>query len=365
MDKAPEKQYDESGVFSLDGQWDASDGKVMKKIAVPGNWFLQGLDVDELTYSREFSAPKMKGKRKRLVFKGVDYIASVKLNGARLGEHEGYFSKFSFDLDSLEETNLLEVNVSAPKEKFPFPWFKSQIKGVLQQWYCRPGGKTGQESGTGGIWNSVFIESFEDCKIECAKITPDYDERAIKIEAKIKNYEECGEAVLRFGAAGQEWEERAVLKNGINKLSFTKKVDVKDWWPWDRGEQNLYDVSMELLKDGKEQDRWEGRFGMRKIEWKNDLLYVNNEKYFLRGTNYCSSQWMSEMDKGKYEKDIGLMKEMNANSVRVHAHVEKKELYDTCDEQGILVWQDFPLHWEYVNTIPFVKKSKKMIREMV
>lgn len=356
-------------VYSLDGEWEASYGKKRLVVHVPSNWYLEGFDGEELNYLKTFSDPKIGGKRKRLVFEGVDYIAEVKLNGVELGKHEGYFSRFSFDVtDTINEDNVLEVRVKAPKEKVPFPVLinsRSQVKGILQQWDCRPGGRTGQKKGTGGIWKPVYIESFGDYKIENAKVTPDYDGRSVKIDIAITNYEGPENASLKISTAGQDWVENALLRKGSNDMSFSRKVEVEDWWPWDRGAQNLYDVSIQVLKSGEVQDSWRGRFGMRKIEWKNDKLYVNNEKYFLRGTNYCSSQWMSEMGTGEYEKDIGLLKEMNANSIRVHAHVEKKELYETCDEKGILVWQDFPLQWDYISSPSMLKKSKKMMKEMI
>lgn len=350
--------------FSLDGEWDVKGKK--RKIKVPSNWFLEGLDTEELTYTKKFKSQELAGKRKRLVFEGVDYETEVFLNGVRLGEHEGYFSEFSFDVQNLLiEDNFLEVRVKAKKEGFNFPWMKTQIKGILQHWDCRPGGKDSQDQGTGGIWKPVRVESFGDYRIESVKVTPNYDERTITIEPTIYCYEKQSNAKVKLKAAGQELEKEIRLKKGINKPSFTKKVDVKDWWPWDRGEQNLYEVSIELSKDGKEQDKWGDRFGMRKIVWKNDLLYVNNEKYFLRGTNYCSSQWMGGMDKTKYEKDADLLKGMNANSIRVHAHIEKKELYDVCDEKGILVWQDFPLQWDYLSWFSTAKKAKRMMKEMI
>ena len=40
----------------------------------------------------------MSGKRLRLVFESVDYFAKVWLNDELLGEHEGYFNPFSFEI---------------------------------------------------------------------------------------------------------------------------------------------------------------------------------------------------------------------------------------------------------------------------
>ncbi|UUZ85138.1 hypothetical protein LJK88_17100 [Paenibacillus sp. P26] len=53
------------------------------------------------------------GKRVYLVFKGVDYKATVYLNRKCLGDHEGFFAPFEFDVtDVLQEHNTLVVEVS-------------------------------------------------------------------------------------------------------------------------------------------------------------------------------------------------------------------------------------------------------------
>jgi beta-mannosidase len=69
------------------------------------------------------------------------------------------------------------------------------------------------------------------------------------------------------------------------------------------------------------------------------------------------------MDRDRYEQDIRLMRDANLNMIRVHAHVERPEFYELCDEYGILVWQDFPLQWYYAKEIE--ERAVEQIRAMV
>ena len=59
------------------------------------------------------------------------------------------------------------------------------------------------------------------------------------------------------------------------------------------------------------------------------------------------------------------MREANLNIVRMHAHVNRKEYYDECDRQGILVWQDFPLQWTYDDSNEFAENAVEQIKVMV
>ncbi|MEM0236122.1 sugar-binding domain-containing protein, partial [Thermofilum sp.] len=69
---------------------------------------------------RGFSLPEgLRGNRVRLIFLGAFYRAAVWLNGIYLGEHEGYFSPFYFDVTDLLNfggANTLVVCLSSPVE---------------------------------------------------------------------------------------------------------------------------------------------------------------------------------------------------------------------------------------------------------
>jgi len=89
------------------------------------------------------------------------------------------------------------------------------------------------------------------------------------------------------------------------------------------------------------------------------------KKLFLRGTNIIPTQFLSELSRTKIEELVCTIKEANINIVRVHAHVNKKELYDEFDKQGILLWQDFPLQWTYDTSPTFAKNAVSQIKDMV
>jgi beta-mannosidase len=71
------------------------------------------------------------------------------------------------------------------------------------------------------------------------------------------------------------------------------------------------------------------------------------------------------MTPDKYRLDLALMRQAGINAIRVHAHVEGEELYRQADEAGLIVWQDFPLQWGYVDDAEFTAEAVRQAVAMV
>ena len=86
-------------------------------LEVPGDWNTQARELvfyqGVVWYKRRFAAGPAPGTRSFLYFGAANYRASVYLNGLLVGEHEGGFTPFNFDVtDQLRSAeNLLVVKV--------------------------------------------------------------------------------------------------------------------------------------------------------------------------------------------------------------------------------------------------------------
>ncbi|KAA1394043.1 glycoside hydrolase family 2, partial [Escherichia coli] len=80
------------------------------------------------------------------------------------------------------------------------------------------------------------------------------------------------------------------------------------------------------------------RTGLRKIvkQPDNKGWLLNDRRLFIKGSNYIGSPWLSTMTRKKYRRDFRLVQAMNANAIRVHAHVAGRALYDVADEMGLM-----------------------------
>jgi len=384
------------------------DDSAWASMRLPQNWFLGGLDHHGVVwYRREFRHRNRPGKYATLRFDGVDYFAEAYLNGEFLGRHSGYFEPFEFDVTPTLRSgkNLLAVRVESPYETPGLDgWYlhKKLIKGVLNHHDCRPGGAwqpVGQSDNTGGIWNRIAYEVHGAVTIEQVLLQADWNARTPLLHADLRvnnrNPQLRSQVEIRCtpeNFVGQAYQASQTLEVPEGRSQHTLALPVPDvvrWQPWDRGEPNLYKVSLTL-----EGTTFATLFGFRTVRVEDGFQWsINEEPYFPRGSNYIASQWLSEtlfpeVSQGKnhpfgghlpdqppgskashppswFERDVALAKGANLNLLRVHAHVLPPEFHEACDRAGMLVWQDFPLQWGYTDEGDFQDEAERQVRAML
>lgn len=393
--------------ISLNGEWEykqtgseigenpspSLDTSKWHKMNIPQNWYLEGFNYHGVMWFRKnFSAdPGWRGRAIQLHFGGIDYFADVWLNGSKIGHHEGYFQPISFDIpDQLNyvDENILVVRVESPYEEYKtvWPYQKSLIKGVFSHSAYRPGdpwSSTGQEYNTGGIWDDVILVihdflSISDIQIQATWPTT----QTIGIDPKvitrftIDNYADTtieADVKLTFTPLNHSGNSISLPRKSTTLPRGQMTIDLtgiaKDpslWWSWDRGEPNLYTARVEIVSGSKTLVQKEIIFGFRQInitdEWH---FYLNGERFFPRGSNYISSLWLSETDADWFVRDGDLIRDGNLNFIRLPAHVEPPEFYETMDKIGVLVWQDFPLQWGYSDAPAFIDEAQRQLSEMI
>ncbi len=380
------------------------DDTAWQQMRIPQNWFLAGLDHHGVVwFRREFIYdPSSEHPCQTLHFDGVDYFSDIYLNGMFLGHHTGYFDPFSYDISQIliHGKNLLAARVDSPYETPGLDgWHlrKRLIKGVLNHHDCRPGGGwdlDGQSYNTGGIWNRIYIEEHDLVTVTDFLLRADLNTQPPILHAEILLFNRAEKQHSRL-------EVRCVPGNFKGK-EFSTEIDldipagqshshvqlsvpgVELWQPWDRGHPNLYKVTLTL-----EEENYASLFGFRTVRVDDGFhWHINDQPYFLRGSNYLPTQWLSEAlfpevayskthpfgrssdflslnNDDCFSRDVALARQANLNLLRVHAHILPSEFHAACDRAGMLVWQDFPLQWGYTDDPSFHNEAERQIRAMV
>ncbi|WP_341938296.1 glycoside hydrolase family 2 protein [Marinimicrobium sp. C2-29] len=346
----------------------------------------------EWWYSHRFAVPEsMKGKVIRLLFEGVDYSCDVWLNGHHLGRHEGMFSGFEFDItdfinfdDWRDGSNMLMIKLDPPPKNYRL---------------C--GGKKVNFSGdyfTGlvpfGIWRPIRIEATDAVRIKNVRADvslPQPGEAAVDVLVEVWNHgDKPMTADLEFALSGRNCEATPAgetksvrLEPGLNTLEQRlTATDPKLWWPWDMGDQNLYNLDVSVKQEGGGSDQQQEVIGLREIRMEMNpgftpeeteypwTFVVNGKRHFLRSACWGGqpSLLYGRNNLKKYEDRVAMVKEANINNLRIFGWhpPEIPDFYRLCDELGITVWTNFTLATQaYSKEDAFVKDVLHECRAIV
>ena len=334
-------------------------------VRVPGHWQLEdafaayeGIVLYRCRFAHRASSA---GTTFSLLFGGAYYSARVWLNGVYLGEHEGYFAPFEFDVTDVivGGENEVLVEVCSPEE--PDENDRKTIGGAWARWdgmasYINPG----------GIFGEVSVVPGGEVRIRSLAASADNTGRGrayVDLYSRRKTRTKLVGRVspLGFEAPGARFEREVQIEQGDNRFEIGFHLpDVRAWWTWDRGEQPLYELVLDCAGTGQT-----ARFGARTVELRDWNVYLNGERIFLRGINYLPSDaYPARASEERLRADASLVRGAGMNSARVHAHVADAAFYEACDELGLLLLQDFPLQWTHRRGIlgPAVAQAGEMAR---
>jgi beta-mannosidase len=337
------------------------DDRDWAEIAVPHHWRSHeafAASDGPIVYRRRFEAPGpdplTPGRRTWLQFDGLFYQGDAWLDGAYLGDTEGYFFPHCFEVTELlaersEHLLALELTCDRPRDKTA----KRNLTGVFQDWDCFD-----QDWNPGGIWRPVRL--FETGAVRIAGLRVlciDAGEQRATVE--IRATLEASEAgtismtttIGRTGGvtAAANIEAEHSLAAGRNEVRWRLPVEQPDlWWPHALGGQPLYDVTVSVGPADDASDTRTVRTGLRRFQMKNFVATVNGERLFLKGANQGPvRRELGEATPEQLEGDVLLAREAGLDLLRVHGHVTRPEFYDAADRHGVLLWQDLPLQWGY------------------
>jgi beta-mannosidase len=339
-------------------------------VEVPGHWrsapALAGADGPVIYRAPRFEVdPGPPGARHWVVLDGAFYQADVWLDGAYLGDQEGYFAPHAYeitDLARLGREHVLAVEVANPPQRDKRA--KRTITGVFGHWDCLD-----PDDNVGGLWRPVRIERTGPVRIErmrvlCREATP--DRAVVDVHARLDT--DVARAVrVRTAVDGAvEREHEFGLARGVNDLTWSFGVeDPPLWWPWSLGDQRFVHVEVSVAVEHVVSHARTVRTGLRQVGMRRDwVLSVNGERLYVKGANLAPTRArLADATPAEMARDAALARDAGLDLVRIHGHVARPELYDAADDAGLLVWQDFPLQWGYDRTVR--RNAVRQAEEMV
>ena len=326
----------EYAITPVDAVPEKMDGHILVPFAVESALSGVGRSVtehDALWYEREFSVPKdWAGSRIMLNFGAVDWKAEVYVNDELAGCHTGGYAPFSFDVTDLllqGKTNSLKVKVTDGTDS----WFQPRGKQVSEPegiWY----------TAVTGIWQTVWMEPVSESYVKSFHSVADIDASVLNVyvDAVLTEGDACEVVLMECG-------------NVINKGRGTEvSLHVPQMKLWSPDSPYLYDVEVNIVRDGAVVDRVSGYAAMREISYRKDAsghkrMYLNGEPLFQYGP-LDQGWWPDGLYTAPSDEalvfDIQKTQDFGFNMIRKHVKVEPARWYWHCDRLGMLVWQDMP-----------------------
>lgn len=294
-------------------------------MGIPGDWNTQSdnlfLYEGTIWFRQQFSYTPS-DKKVLLYFGASNYDSKVYLNGKKVGEHEGGYTPFNFDVTTLLQSGnnklIVKVDDKRRADAVPtnnFDWFNY-----------------------GGITRDVmlvelpqtFINSY---KVQLKKGTNNVLEASVQLSEK-----KAGEKV---NLEIPELKIKQVLTTDQSgKASVELKIAPKLWSP---EAPKLYDVTI-----ASAEDKVKDAIGFRTIETRGREILLNGKPIFLKGVSIHEEAAFRNGRIYSVDEDRTLLnwaKDLGCNYVRLAHYPHNEQMVRLAEEMGLLVWSEIPVYW--------------------
>jgi beta-galactosidase len=313
------------------------------------------------TYRKRFTLPEpLNGRRLFIDFDGAMISSQVYLNQHRLGEYDGGFTPFSFDLTDhlIDGENVLQVRLDST-ERTDIPPYGYVVDYLT----------------FGGIYRDVTLRYVEpvhisDIFVRGADVLSDHPraqadvtvnnlsgrDREIVVYLSIPETQASGSAIITV-PAGDRATAVFDLPTGPIRL-------------WSPESPALYTANA-CIDDANHPiapfDVVAEDFGFREAVFRPDGFYLNGEKLKIRGLNrhqnypYIGAAAPARLQR----KDADILRdELGVNLVRTSHYPQSPHFLRRCDEIGLLVFEEIP-GWQHIGDRDWQALSLRDVEAMI
>jgi hypothetical protein len=276
-----------------------------KKITLPAGW--QG------------------GKRVLLHIGACDYKTDVWVNGKWIDYHIGGYVSFTMDITKAltEGENAITIRAIDDLRTGNQPAGKQSPRyESFGCFYTR----------TTGIWQTVWLECVPEIYLQSARYFTDIDDCTLTAELHVKGGENTPVSLV----ASYEGKVVGKAQGTAHGGKCTLRMALDELHLWEVGNGRLYDLEITCGDDVAK-----SYFGMRCVECRKGMMYLNHKPVFQRlvlDQGFYPDGIYTAPTVEELYADVERSMAMGFNGARLHQKVFEPLFLSYCDKKGYIVW---------------------------
>ena len=268
---------------------------------------------------------------------GIIGGSEIWLNGTKIGTTDnGAYPAHEFDVTGAIRSgaNALAIKASPadPKKMLTISWV---------DWTQLP------PDNNMGIWRDVQLAESGAVTVRNTRVVTslasDLKSADLTIKAEVTNNTNASVTTTVAGTVDSTAfsQPLTLTANQTKTVSIAQHLaSPKVWWPYEMGGQPLYHLTLNASVDGKVSDSAATDFGVRDVKsaLKDGAMSftVNGKPFLVRGGGWASDLFL-RYDQQKLADQLGYVRDLGLNTVRLEGKEENDELYELADKLGIMV----------------------------
>lgn len=334
----------------------------------------QWIEKEDWEYKTTFLANDEIVTKEKIIldFQGLDTYADVFLNDSLILSADNMFRSWQIDVEQIirRGENELRIIFYSPINKtepnydrlgYTIPVSSNDQSDEKLSIFTRKapyhfGWDWGPRFVTSGIWRPIVLKAWntaiiKEAYVQQLSLTEESCDLLAHLEYEVTNPFYGDIEILIDGVSVKRSTIDLPFGTLMDNIAFSIE-NPERWWPNGMGEQKLYEIEIQLKKDGEIIHSKRIRTGLRTIELVQDkdkhgasfYFKVNGKPVFMKGANYIpQDNFLPRVTPERYEHLLQSAADANMNMIRVWGGgiYENDIFYELCDEKGLLVWQDF------------------------
>ena len=324
----------------------------------------------------------------------VDTFCDVTINGHRLSPCTNRFRRWVWKVKPYlkEGKNVIEgyfhsAEIESEKRaamlKRPIPLIENIGKvphiNLIRKPACHGGWDWGLTQMVTGFCGPVELIASDSAVIRYVWCDQDHSSKGrVVVKVNVEVYSPSGGKTILNARLGKlSKSKRVSLNAGVNLIVVPFVIkNPRLWWPAGMGEQNLYELTLEV--GGAVYSK---QLGLRTVEMisvpdkingkdgRSMTFKVNGKPVYARGANWipCDA-YETRQTPERYRDILSSCKDANMNMIRLWGggQFEHEPFYRICDSLGLMIWHDFMFSCStYPSSPEFLSEVKEELTHQI